>query len=64
MDFQHDYHAGIIMQKIEELRKWQRKQQEKLLQQQEEQRLLLTNEHQRMYEVFGLQNIGLYIPNV
>jgi hypothetical protein len=61
MDFQHDAHSGIIMQKIEELRAWQRQQQEKLLQQQEEQRLLLSNEQQRMYEVFGLQDMGLYI---
>jgi hypothetical protein len=59
MDFQHDAHTGI-MQKIEELRAWQRHQQEKLLQQQEEQRLLLSNEQQRMYEVFGLQDMGLY----
>lgn len=59
MDFQQDNYTGIIMQKIEELRSWQRQQQEKLLQQQEEQRLLLSNEQQRMYEVFGLQDMGL-----
>jgi hypothetical protein len=59
MDFQHDTYTGIIMQKIEELRAWQRQQQEKLLHQQEEQRLLLSNEQQRMYEVFGLQDKGL-----
>jgi predicted GIY-YIG superfamily endonuclease len=59
MDFQNYSHTSTIMQKIEELREWQRQQQEKLLQQQEEQRLLLSNEQQRMYEVFGLQNMGL-----
>ncbi|XP_069679858.1 centromere protein J [Periplaneta americana] len=52
----HHLYSGTIMQKIEELREWQRQQQEKLLHQQEEQRLLLNNEHQRMYQVFGLQN--------
>jgi hypothetical protein len=60
MEFKHDYHAGLIMKKIEELREWQRQKQKKLLQQQEEQRLLLTCEHQRMYDAFGLKNIGLY----
>lgn len=59
MDFRNCLRSGTIMQKIEELKEWQRQQQEKLLQQQEEQRLLLNNEQQRMYEVFGLQNMGL-----
>jgi hypothetical protein len=59
MDLKHYTHTGTIMQKVEELREWQRQQQRKLLKQQEEQRLLLSNEQQRMYEAFGLQNMGL-----
>lgn len=59
MNFQTYSHTGSIMQKIEELREWQHQQHEKLLHQQEEQRLLLSNEQHRMYEVFGLQNMGM-----
>ncbi|PSN35696.1 hypothetical protein C0J52_10191 [Blattella germanica] len=48
--------AETVMQRIEELREWQRQQQQKLLQQQEEQRILLSNEQQRIYQEFGLND--------
>ncbi|XP_015113409.1 centromere protein J [Diachasma alloeum] len=46
-----------IIERLQELRKWQKGQQEKLLQQQHEQRELLTIEQERMYEALGLKEI-------
>lgn len=46
--------ANVILQRLQELQEWQRKQQEKLLLQQQQQREILTQEQKRLYEVFGL----------
>lgn len=43
-----------IVERLQELRKWQMDQQDRLLKQQEEQRELLTIEQERMYEALGL----------
>ncbi|XP_063989326.1 centromere protein J [Diachasmimorpha longicaudata] len=48
---------ATIMERLQELRKWQVEQHDKLLQQQHEQRQLLTMEQERMYEALGLKEI-------
>ncbi|XP_011297411.1 centromere protein J [Fopius arisanus] len=51
-----DLEASII-ERLQELRKWQLEQQEKLLQQQHEQREQLTIEQERMFEALGLKDM-------
>ena len=45
---------ATILERLQELRKWQVEQQERLLQQQQEQRDLLNVEQDRMYQALGL----------